>query len=379
MFTRKATLLKLLYAVFFNFASGQLIAQTNEISTLGVSLNALSGYHVASNPIAKTGMSLSGFTHGFSVSIHKYGLNNHSFTKTYGAPKIGFTCKFLQLNNTDTFGFCLGLIPTYDLPVIKGEKASLSARIGYGLNINNRQYHQQKNFDNRAISSALNFGFDIGACIQLYVNKYIEAEFFTGLYHVSNGSLKMPNGGINVIYGSAGITYFPHGISSNKNLKPNYALKEKKWNYHLQLATGYRELGYFDYLTQFWVASIGQQYLYSCNSLYSLGIGLDGFYDATQALLYEPKLRVRDVKENQKFLLAMGISQRFEIGKIFLPIGIYHYLAPMKHIKEPIYIRFGMGYQFHPKWFSGLFFKGTINQKQQLQSDFMEWTLGIKL
>ena len=357
----------------------QVLGQSNTNNTLGFSFHSLGGYHYASNPIAKTGQSLNGFTYGFSASVYQYGLKNKLFTDTYGGPKIGLTAKIFQLNNADTFGLSIGFIPSYDLPIITSEKVILAARIGYCLNLNTRQYHQQQNFDNRAISSAVNFGFDIGASAHFTLNKYLEAEFFTGLYHVSNGSLKMPNGGINIVYGSAGISYFPHGMGSTKERKPNYTLTQKKWNYSFQIAAGYRELGYFDYLTQFWVASIGQQYAFSFNKLYSLGIGLDGFYDASQALLYESTLRVRDIKEHQKYHLALGLHQRFTIGKIFLPLGIYHYVAPMKHIKEPVYIRFGLGYQFHPKFFCGLFFKGTINQKQQLQSDFMEWTLGMTL
>jgi hypothetical protein len=48
-------------------------------------------------------------------------------------------------------------------------------------------------------------------------------------------------------------------------------------------------------------------------------------------------------------------------------------------VKEPIYIRFGLGYQFSKNWFIGSFFKGTINANGQLKSDFMEWSIGYSL
>jgi hypothetical protein len=127
------------------------------------------------------------------------------------------------------------------------------------------------------------------------------------------------------------------------------------------------------------VASASLNYLYSVNKLYSIGLGLDGFYDATQGLLVNDKLRVRDIKENEKYHLALGIYQRFDVGKLFLPVGIYHYVLPLKNIQEPVYIRFGLGYQFHKNIYTGLFFKGTINNKLKLQSDFMEWTIGVRI
>lgn len=89
--------------------------------------------------------------------------------------------------------------------------------------------------------------------------------------------------------------------------------------------------------------------------------------------------KLYEVGESEKFTLAMGIAQRFTLGKLFLPLGIYHYVKPLNNLPDPIYIRFGLGYQFTKKWFCGSFFKGTINEKGQLKSNFMEWSLGYKL
>jgi 3-dehydroquinate synthetase len=80
----------------------------------------------------------------------------------------------------------------------------------------------------------------------------------------------------------------------------------------------------------------------------------------------------------EKYLMAIGISQRFSVGKFFLPFGVYTYFMPLNFIKEPVYIRFGLGYNLGKKWFIGSFFKGTINSKGQLKSDFMEWSLGYR-
>ena len=352
------------------------LAQTEEKVSYGYKISGLLGYHFAPNVVNKTNMSLNGYVKGFEISLVKYGLQKPLFTQVYGRPKLSVNAKFFMLNKPDTFGYSLGLIPTYDLPIISHNKLGLAARFGYGLNLNTVQYHREKNFDNRAISSAINFGFDIGASARYTFTSQLELEANAGLYHVSNGSLKMPNGGLNIMYGSLGLCYFPQGIKSQAHSKPNYADTSKNWQLQTQVAIGYRELGYFNNVTQFWVASASANILYRFNKLFSSGLGIDGFYDATHALQVSSKLRVRDISESQKYQLAMGMYNKFTIGKLFLPLGVYHYVYPIQAIQEPMYIRFGLGYQFHPKTYIGLFFKGTINKQLKLQSDFMELSLG---
>jgi hypothetical protein len=363
--------------LFFSIKS--VFGQDEKKIVNGFETAVFSGYHFASNNIEKTGQSLNGVPMGFDISYLKYGINKSEFTTVYGRPKLGLTFRAIKMNNTDTFGYCFGILPVYTLPIILQKKLQVGLKISYGLNFNTKLYNEQNNFDNRAISFPVNFAFDIGTTAQLKVSNKLYVNGGLGLYHVSNGSLKMPNGGINIIYGNAGISYYPEGLNETMLKKPNYKLEKRGLHYMGYAAFAYRQLGYFDYITQFPIIVISNQVYYSVNKLYHTGIGLDGFYDATQPLLYNDQLRVSDIAEKQKYYLALGWYNKFEIGKLFLPFGVYHYVAQMKYVQEPVYLRFGLGYQFHPKFFTGIFFKGTINKKQQLQSDFMEWSFGIKL
>ncbi len=364
----------------FIFLSPQLVlAQTDNERTRGFEVAYFTGYHFASNPVIKTGASLNGIPQGIDISWVQYGLKKEAFTESFGKARMALQARIIQMNNVDTFGYCLGILPSYFVPLLNKQKFQIGMKLSYGFNFNSKQYHEQKNFDNRAISSGVNFAFDWGIHSQIQLKENLQLTLGTGLYHVSNGSLKMPNGGINIIYGNVGLSYFPHGKNGILIQKPNYQISQKKLHYMLNIAGAYRELGYFNYITKFPVFTISNNAYLSLNKLYGIGLGLDAFYDATQVLLYASKLRISDVAENQKYFLAIGLYNRMELGKLFFPLGIYHYLTPMKYVKEPIYVRFGLGYQITKHLYSGLFFKGTINKKQQLQSDFMEWSLGFNL
>ncbi len=355
------------------------MAQNNAERTRGFELACFSGYHFASNPAFKTGASLNGIANGLDISWVQYGLKKEAFTKTFGSARMALQARIIQMNNADTFGYCLGVLPSYFVPILNKQQFQIGMKLSYGINFNSKQYHEQNNFDNRAISSGVNFAFDWGMHMQYLLKENLQFTIGTGLYHVSNGSLKMPNGGINIIYGNVGLSYFPNAKKGLGIQKPNYHLEKKQFHYMLHIAGAYRELGYFNYITKFPVFTISNNAYFSLNKLYGIGLGLDAFYDATQVLLYRSDLKVADVAENQKYFMAIGIYNRMELGKLFFPLGIYHYLAPIKFVQEPVYVRFGLGYQITKHFYSGLFFKGTINHKQQLQSDFMEWSLGFNL
>lgn len=339
--------------------------------------SAFSGYHFASNNVWETGQSLSGIPIGLEYSIGKTGIGKEAYQKIYGAQKAMLNFRVIKMNNTDTFGFCLAVLPSINIPLFSKGLHALSAKVSYGINFNTKQFNEQTNFDNRAISSPINFGFDLAAEYEFQTARKRYYHISSGLYHVSNGSLHMPNGGINIIYLKAGL-----GLNQNQE-KPvegsHYKLENYKWRYWNYGFAAYKQMDYFSDMKEFWVFGFNQHLNYRINHLYSVGFGADLFYDATQSLTNEPGKNVYEVKENEKYFLALGLSQRFDLGKLFLPFGMYTYAAPLKEVKEPFYIRFGLGYQFSKNWFIGSFFKGTINSNGQLKSDFMEWSIGYSL
>ncbi len=369
-----------LLVVYFCLNQAPLLAQENNERGRGFEVSGFSGYHFASNNVYKTGLSLNGISTGINLSLVQTGLLKANFTEVYGKPRMALQARIIKMNNTDTFGYSLAVLPSYELPVMQRKNYQFGVRLCYGVNLNTKQYNKVKNFDNRAIVSPINFGLDIGMRANIKVSNRSQLNVGAGLYHVSNGSIKMPNGGINIIYGEVGYSYFTNGLPNNWNKRTQYTKGYKpKLEYAIYGLVSHRELGYFEYITRFWIAGISQQVSYKFNRLYSLGLGLDGYYDATQPLLYNSNLKVYDIKEKDKYYMALGLYQRFDIGKLFLPFGVYHYAYKMENVQEPIYIKFGLGFKPGKHVFYGLFFKGTINKKQQLQSDFMEFSFGFRL
>jgi hypothetical protein len=351
---------------------GSLLARA-QISKYEVS--GIYGHHYATNVINKTGASLNGFIQGIEAGFGKNGIGKKEYQDIYGAQKAMLNFSAIALNNLDTFGYAFGISPSIYIPLKISPKHALRMKVSYGLSYNTQQFNKETNFDNRAISSPLNFGLNLGLDWEININKKYYLLLSPGIYHISNGSLKMPNGGINLVWLKAGFG-LNRGIENSKLKTHQYALDKKGFKYWLYGFGTHREFNYFANLDRFWVFGLNQNFQYQFNHLYALGVGLDMHYDATQSLTNADGKKVHEVGENEKYLMALGLSQNFNLGKFFLPLGIYTYIVPLYVVKEPVYIRFGLGYHLNNRWFVGSFFKGTVNNKGQLKSDFMEWSLG---
>jgi hypothetical protein len=372
---------QILYGVFILLSTNTLKAQILLKNAWKLEIAPQRGYHFASNPIAKTGANMSGYATGLEMNWVQEGLPEGSWRSNYGTPYLGLSARLTQLNNVDTFGYSLAIFPFYTLPLFCGEKNYVGVKIGYGINLNNTVYHRQNNFDNRAISSLVNFSLDFGLKYYHHFNNSHSLSIGTGLYHVSNGSLKKPNGGLNVLSMQMGYLFsINNKQTQRKRSQTQYGLDFKRnWEYRIYAAAAYRQMGEVDNIVDFPVFGINQQWLRNINRLYATGLALDTWFDPTQAIKTAGNpYRVSSVQTEKKILFSLGWYNKFKIGKIFLPLSLHHYLQTSVRIIDPVYIKFGAGYETKKRLFIGLFFKGTINGKSQLESDFMEWAMGFK-
>lgn len=389
-FTLKELRLYILFLVFPIFTVAQ------NFGNYGFGLNLISGYHFAANKqsaytyiydnngniisrIWNYGKSMDGIPAGINLSLCKIGSNQTTVNDNFGNPITTLNFSAIRLNNPDTFGWCFTLMPKLQIKILQFKTSNLSANIGYGLSYVTKKYDSLTNFDNRAIILPLNFAVDFGLVYNFKLGYNFLGNIGAKYFHVSNGSIKMPNGGFNMLLTEAGIAYTLTDYF--KTAKPN-SLKlntNKYWFYKGHVAASYRQLGYFNNIKSFAVIINSNNLLYKINKLYSVGAGVDFFFDPSPALVFNPNATLKEIQNNKKFNAAVGISNSFNFSKIFVPVGIYQYIINLKTIKHQNYIRFGLGYYIKPKIYIGSFFKGTITKAGKLDSDFMEWSIGLTL
>jgi hypothetical protein len=364
-------ILSLIFILLFEASSAQ-----KNINYFGI--EPIVGYHFAPNKIEKTGASLNGISSGFDVKYFFNKKRPSNFNLQYSNPDFSLNARFCKLNNTDTFGYSLAIFPQIELPIFKSKNFCFNAKMGYGINFNSKKYDSITNFDNRAISSIVNFALDAGFSAQYRLNKSNELGIGTGLYHVSNGSLKMFNGGLNIVYGSLSYRHFIESYLDSKYEKSvsKTFIKNKGLNYQIYTAIAHREFGYFSQTKSFWISSVSQQITKRINHIYQLGISIDVIYDATPALLQNDNIQLSEISFQDKVNFGIGFYHQFDVARFYFPFSASVYL---KELKNPYYIRFGLGYYLNNHFFIGGFFKGSIKDGSKLDSDFIEWSIGYRL
>ena len=361
------------------FCLSSVFGQSSLLNGTFLKAGLIKGYSFAPNNVWTTKESLDGFVQGLDVGIGKLAVGDKEWQKTFGFPRVGIEAQFIQMNKPDTFGFVLGAMPYFELRLLNLKKSELNLRLGYGISYVSRRYDSLSNFDNRAVSMPLNFSVNAGLYYHHALTAQSDLSIGASYFHVSNGSFKMPNGGYNMILLQGSVSYFisqnPHKVKQKNDFRIRNGT-----DFYLQsqLAYGHRQQGDINKIRSFSVSSFSNTLYLRVNKMYSAGIGMDLFYDGTQPLIGDMKLDYSQIKDSQKIYGALGFSNQFEIGKLFVPVGVYRYIFDARYVKELTYIRFGLGVNVYKNLLIGCFFKGGINSSYKLESDFMEWTIGYR-
>lgn len=369
---KNINLLFLLYFFISIPCQGQFIKNKNS----GIGVSFINGYNEAPNKIFKTGESMDGIVTGFQFDIIKQVNGTKNWHKTFGIPRVGISFRTIFMNKPDTFGVSYSVLPYMQFRLLKHKNSELSGKLGLGAAYVTKSFKYASNFDNRAISTPINFAVEFAAMYNKKISKHLDLNLETGFFHTSNGSFQMPNGGLNIYYLKGGISYFFNETPYGKMKPYDLMSTNKKMFYSTYLAGAYREHGTFAYRRQFPAFIFHQAIMKPINKIYNIGIGADLFYDASNALTDEPNLIPSQVKKSDKWLAAIGICNELNIGKISIPLELYYYIYDIDKIKTPVYVRFGLTYFPYKKIFVGCYFKGSNNKYNTLSSDFMEFALG---
>lgn len=351
--------------------------QVNDVR-VGVNSSFVAGYSIAPNNVNKTGASLNGTVYGFDFGISKQVNGRKEWQRVLGNPTFGLNVLTFLMNKPDTYGFNISVLPWIQVPIVRYHNGEINAKIGIGFAYANKQFNIETNFDNRSVSLPINFAIDFGFVLNQKISKKIDFNAALGYYHLSNGSFKVPNGGIHVYFLKTGLTYFLKEAPNSFTKKSELKLKNKSVYYSAYFSLAYREIGIFSLSKQFPVFT-GHHVLYKpINKIYNIGIGLDFFYDASNAWRLNKNLMISNIKEVEKLLFAVGICNEFTFGKLALPFELFTYLNILNEIENRNYLRFGLTYYAYKKVYFGCYFKGNIKENKLIDSDFMEFALGYR-
>lgn len=352
-----------------------------------------------------------GSSSGSEIAVEWQTAGEELWHQDYNFPSVGVGVNFLDLGNPPILGYSISAYPYLNTPIIKNKYFAFNVKMGLGLSYVTRTFNDTKIYDgagnilfdesNAAIGSHLNVFISSGLNLEipLMPNLSLTADYLWN--HISNGSIIVPNSGLNMLNSYIGFKYFAHSYTYQQSEKKQSSPLRKEILTEVTISGGTRQRHYTDNKS-LPIASIAVGVYKPFSNIYRMGIGLDAFYDG----IFTNRLnanyhRTYIASDSFKNKVRIGLSWQHELllGKFVggIHTGIYLY-NPIKNL-EPYNdaknrnLNKGLIYPYNIEeedgWFytrflikyfvSKRFFISTGLKTHLQKAEFIEWGVGFRL
>ena len=300
-----------------------------------------------------------------NYNIHTQG--NKIYHQVFRFPTVGFGYYFSDLGNPQVLGNAHVIFSFINIPIIKTNKLSFNYKISYGFSYLTKCFDIENNYYNTAIGSKANVYINLGLNFRIRITKRLVFTNGISIAHFSNGALKVPNLGINVVSYDIGLQYKLNNYF-NKTNKMQLPVFNKRNEYSIIFSNGIKEIQppaekkYYVFDFCFNAERI-------INYKRKLGAGIDIFYDNS---IYQ-QFKNDSINATYKDILRFGfhLSNDLVFNKISMTIqqGVYFY---QKYLKDGyFYSRYGLKYSVSNRIFVCFTLKTHL-----FKADFMELGIG---
>lgn len=313
----------------------------------------------------------------FEVSVAQLTYGKHKWERAYNYPIIGMTFFYSGIGNNPSLGQAYALMPYVNFPLIKNSAFTFGFRFALGLGYLTQRFDRLTNYKNLAIGSHFNAAVNLMLEARYKVNYYLTLTGGVSLQHFSNGSLKLPNYGINTPLVNVGVAYRP--VKENRNIgdrfyapvEPFSVILTRSIEFNIGAMVGWKDMQ----------AVLGERYtvlhLYENTMIQisrksKVGIGLDLSYDPSQVTILEMN---GTPVENKLSVVRPGINAAYElvVSKLGVLFNLGGYLGGKETSNGPLYEKISVQYNFSKNFFASVMLKVHWGR-----ADYIGWGLGYK-
>lgn len=313
----------------------------------------------------------------FELSIQQITYGKHKWERDYNYPLTGAAFFYSGLGNNPSLGQAFALMPFINFPLYRHKNFMAGFRLALGLGYITRPFDRIRNYKNLAIGSHLNAAVNLMLEARYRFNSYLTFSAGISLQHFSNGSLKLPNYGLNAPLVNVGIAVHP--FKANQNIDDRYfaptdpyeAIVYKIMEFNIGGLVGYKNM----------MAVFGQNYIVShvygntffrISKISKAGFGIDLSYDPSQIKVLE---MAGTPVDNKLKIIRPGLNGSYQLflsraGFIF---NLGYYLGGAERSNGPFYEKFAFQYNFSRDFFATVMLKVHWGR-----ADYIGWGLGYK-
>ena len=285
-------------------------------------------------------------------------------------PTIGLGGYMSNLGNTDIYGNVLSGYAYFTSPIVLHKGLSVGTNLGVGLGWVTKPNNPFTNPLNQAIGSHLNAFILLALDLRYKTNSGL--SFFVGpsLMHSSNGKIRLPNTGLNIISLRLGADYIIRNEIYDFSQKVFLLNYEKRHRLNFLLSSGIQQDNKPKPITK-GVWGLNTNYSYLLGKRGRAGAGVDLFYIPTEYKYYT---------ENEVVInpspWSGGVYLGYEIvwHKVSFVLQQGVRLFYENPYESDFYSRLGIRYRFAQRFVANCSLKTS-----RLVAEYVEWGIGYDL
>jgi hypothetical protein len=312
------------------------------------------------------------------INLQQETYGKHKWERAFAYPTIGLSFLYSGLGKSPELGSALSIFPFIDFPLVRHKKFSFNFRFGLGAAYLTKPFNRLTNYKNLAIGSHINASASLMLQAHYKLNGRLIFSLGFGLQHFSNGSLKLPNYGLNIIALNAGVAC--RLARENRSIgdrfippiEPYSAILRHSMEFDIGVSLGWKNmkavLG-----SNFMVYHLYENTFFPVKRKSKWGFGLDVSYDESHVKILEN--RGVDVTNKMK-ILRPGINAAYMLvlSKLGFILNLGYYLGGMEKTNGPLYEKISFQYKFTKDFYANIMLKVHWGR-----ADYIAWGLGIHI
>ena len=314
----------------------------------------------------------------FELNIQKATYGKRRWESEYGYPLLGLNFWYSGMGGFDELGSAFAFYPSINFPIVHDEQQSLNFKLGVGLGYLTKKFDRLENYKNFAIGSHINIAASLYFEYRRKVSRMVTITAGGGLTHFSNGSMKTPNFGLNILTGTIGISAYlkPPNRTLDKKVLPELYTWEfdgrKYISVEFAMAMAYKDLSQ-EYGESFYVFAGFLNLMARVSYKSKFGIGIDITHDASDELIL--KNRFVEV-ESPSQLNKLGVNLAYELymDRLSFLFNAGMYLTGLDRSEGDVYQRLTLKYMITRNLYGNMVLSAHLGR-----AEYVGFGLGYRL
>ncbi len=302
----------------------------------------------------------------FSLEKHTYGKKR--WEAEYGYPLLGVNLWYSGLGGFKELGYAIAAYPSINFPIVHDDFQSLNFKLGVGVGYLTNKFDRLDNYKNFAIGSHINI------CASLYfqyrrsLSKMVTLTAGFGLTHFSNGSMKTPNYGLNIITGAVGLSSYlsKPNASLNKKILPELYPWEfdgrKYLCFDVSASAAFKDMS-AQYGESYYVYAFYANLLARVSYKSKFGIGVDLTHDQSDFKVLADR-NVEVTSNSQINKIGGNIAYELYMDRMSFLFNLGWYLKALDNSEGDVYQRLTLRYLITKKVFANMVLSAHLGKAE---------------